>query len=546
MAAVPFLVLVLLALARGDVFSSTGHMAELVVKENRLLEELQRYLQHAETRLGHLSSLLSQFEGERGFADMDPETYVGHPIAAFRLLQRLPTFDHVERVLQEHLAQDFLDTLAEVRDDLPSVEDTRGAAEALIRLQKTYLLSAHNLTDGYMQGPKLTAVACFAVGRVAYSDDDYLHAAEWLEEALHLASNVTSPGDGVEALDFGLQEDEESQVTIVKVLDYLAFSLYQISESRRAAALTDWLLQLDPENERAQNNKKYFLAEMEREGRLPYDWLGQEMMVDSDWLSERKAQEDDQERSNELGESEIYQMLCQGKGPSLPSQRARRLSCYYQVLKGVPLFRFRAEDEWDAPYIVRYYDVLSDQDTTDMQRLAEPLLQRATVRNTVTGVLETADYRVSKSAWLIEETGEVVVKLNRRISGLTGLDLSFAELLQVANYGIGGQYEPHFDFSRRPFDMNLRTEGNRIATFLVYLTDVPAGGATVFPDVGATVWPKKGSAVFWYNMLRSGEGDYTTRHAACPVLVGSKWVANKWLHERGQEFRRPCGLNELA
>ncbi len=58
-------------------------------------------------------------------------------------------------------------------------------------------------------------------------------------------------------------------------------------------------------------------------------------------------------------------------------------------------------------------------------------------------------------------------------------------------------------------------------------------------------------------------GDYTTRHAgrflfslliflcihffllACPVLIGNKWVANKWIHERGQEFRRPCSLDPM-
>lgn len=49
-------------------------------------------------------------------------------------------------------------------------------------------------------------------------------------------------------------------------------------------------------------------------------------------------------------------------------------------------------------------------------------------------------------------------------------------------------------------------------------------------------------ALFWYNLLRSGVGDLRTRHAACPVLTGTKWVSNKWIHERGQEFRRPCGL----
>lgn len=28
------------------------------------------------------------------------------------------------------------------------------------------------------------------------------------------------------------------------------------------------------------------------------------------------------------------------------------------------------------------------------------------------------------------------------------------------------------------------------------------------------------------------------------MLVGVKWVANKWIREIGQEFRRPCGLQK--
>ena len=49
------------------------------------------------------------------------------------------------------------------------------------------------------------------------------------------------------------------------------------------------------------------------------------------------------------------------------------------------------------------------------------------------------------------------------------------------------------------------------------------GGATVFPDLGLTLWPRKGSAAFWYNLYQNGEGDVRTRHAACPVLAGTKW-----------------------
>ena len=29
--------------------------------------------------------------------------------------------------------------------------------------------------------------------------------------------------------------------------------------------------------------------------------------------------------------------------------------------------------------------------------------------------------------------------------------------------------------------------------------------------------------MFWFNLKKSGDGDYSTRHAACPVLAGTKW-----------------------
>jgi prolyl 4-hydroxylase len=125
--------------------------------------------------------------------------------------------------------------------------------------------------------------------------------------------------------------------------------------------------------------------------------------------------------------------------------------------------------------------------------------------------------------------------------------MSTAEQLQVVNYGIGGHYEPHYDYARKGEDAfsDLDT-GNRIATLLFYLSDVEAGGATVFPGAGARVLPSKGDATFWYNLLPSGEGDLLTRHAGCPVLSGFKWVCNKWIHERAQEFRKPCKLDKTA
>ena len=59
--------------------------------------------------------------------------------------------------------------------------------------------------------------------------------------------------------------------------------------------------------------------------------------------------------------------------------------------------------------------------------------------------------------------------------------------------------------------------------FFTQLTDVPAGGATVFPFLGLSVRPQKGMALLWYNLRPNGSPDPLTLHSACPVLIGNKW-----------------------
>lgn len=60
------------------------------------------------------------------------------------------------------------------------------------------------------------------------------------------------------------------------------------------------------------------------------------------------------------------------------------------------------------------------------------------------------------------------------------------------------------------------------------MSNVSQGGATVFTSLDLALWPEEGTAAFWYNLHSSGGGDYFTRHAACPILQGSKWGKFKY------------------
>lgn len=95
------------------------------------------------------------------------------------------------------------------------------------------------------------------------------------------------------------------------------------------------------------------------------------------------------------------------------------------------------------------------------------------MQNHKTGQLEVASYRISKSAWLKDEDHEVVRNIGLRVQDMTGLTVDTAEELQVVNYGIGGHYEPHFDFARREEKEAFKSlgTGNRIATVLFYVSD---------------------------------------------------------------------------
>ncbi|XP_033954714.1 prolyl 4-hydroxylase subunit alpha-2-like isoform X1 [Pseudochaenichthys georgianus] len=535
---------------QAEIFTSISQMTDLIYTEKELVQSLGEYIKAEESKLSAIKSWANKLDALTRLSISDPEGYLAHPVNAYKLMKRLNTeWSELETLVLQNPSEGFISNMSIHRQFFPDEEDEKGAAKALMRLQDTYQLDSEAFSKGKLPGihsnVMLTVEDCFDMGKTAYNDADYYHSVLWMQQSL-------------KQLDAG----EETEVAKGDILDYLSYSVYQMGDLPRAIELTRRLVAIDPSHQRAGGNLRYF------EGLLTKQ-LSELNQEDYPPPSEEPIQLGTYTRPKDhLPERDVYEALCRGEGLGMNDVRRSHLYCRYQDRNRNPrllLKPIKEEDEWDSPRIVRYLDVLSHEETERIKQLAKPRLARATVRDPKTGVLTTANYRVSKSAWLEEEDDPVIARVNQRIEDITGLEVDTAELLQVANYGVGGQYEPHYDFSRPPFDknpdgnrlatfLNYKDEpdafkrlgtGNRVATFLNYMSDVEAGGATVFPDFGAAIWPRKGTAVFWYNLFKSGEGDYRTRHAACPVLVGSKWVSNKWIHERGQEFRRPCGLTEV-
>ncbi|XP_069159184.1 prolyl 4-hydroxylase subunit alpha-1 isoform X1 [Procambarus clarkii] len=523
--------------SHGEVFTAMSDISRLLTTEGEMIRAVENYIIAQEERLEKLKRDVYEMERVHDEAARSPEAFLGNPINTYLLVKRL-TVDWTDMqniMTDDSMGKAMLNNLTSMADFLrwPDEEDLAGVAVALMRLQDTYNLDTAQLARGHIYGKKqayreLTAADCFELGRQSYNAGDHYHTMLWMNEALK-------------------RQEMESNKTVdhSDILEYLAFSTYMQGNVRQALKLTDELLAEKPNHQRAQGNKVYYeealqaqYAKKRGEDGVTMDkeavekgyTVTENAEVANDWQRERRA----------------YERLCRGEGKLSPSA-SKKLFCYYQhgpseFLRISPV---KTEMVHINPTVYIYYDVLSDSEIAVIKELATPNFKRATVQNYKTGELETASYRISKSSWLKNEHHEVVATVNQRIESITGLEMDTAEELQVANYGIGGHYEPHFDYARREEKDAFKSlgTGNRIATFLFYMTDVEAGGATVFPYINLSLWPQKGAAAFWHNLHPNGEGDTLTRHAACPVLVGTKWVSNKWIHERGQEFRRPCALN---
>ncbi len=143
-------------------------------------------------------------------------------------------------------------------------------------------------------------------------------------------------------------------------------------------------------------------------------------------------------------------------------------------------------------------------------------------------------FRTSETCDL-ERSEPVVEKLEALLDTLSGIDPAHGEPLQGQRYAQGQEFKPHTDYftpSGTDFDRYCSIAGQRTWTFMIYLNEVEAGGATRFKMIGKTYRPECGKLLCWNNRNRDGSANPNTLHHGMKVRKGVKYVITKWYRER--------------
>ena len=188
-----------------------------------------------------------------------------------------------------------------------------------------------------------------------------------------------------------------------------------------------------------------------------------------------------------------------------------------------------------APRIVLFGDLLSTDECEQMIEMSRGKLGRSSVVNNETGAYDIHPHRTSYGTYFDRGENELIRRIEQRIADLVQYPLENGEPIQILHYEPGGEYKPHYDYfdPKQPGNDQVLTQGGqRIATLVMYLNDVEAGGSTVFPEVGIDVLPRRGNAVYFAYCSETGALDARSLHGGSPVGAGEKWIATKWFRER--------------
>ncbi|XP_016955094.1 prolyl 4-hydroxylase subunit alpha-1 [Drosophila biarmipes] len=489
--------------------SSTVGLLKLLKVEQQFADILIKYA----GQLGEKSQLLLLFFSEVGFhlkrSSKEKEEYVSNPLNAFSLLRRtsedLPKwYAYFEDVIKK----DDLSVLDDLVKKVPNKVDLDSAIQGIQRIERIYDLQIDDMAEGLLHDKQYNARLSYrdliAMGNMMYHQREYQTAAKWYRIACQRE---------LEDLDRSLNE------VLGNPSEYLHrqhIKALFISASTR----------LDPSKpaEEAFTTAEKAVAETSKED--VDNFMFNLNDPENDLIIKKQLYQTKRSPSN-------FEIGCRGL-----YRRKRNLVCRYNFTT-TPFLRLaplKFEEINLDPYIGMYHEVLYDSEIEELKGQSTNMVNGYADQRNGTEIRQT----VARHAWW-SDTSPVRERINQRIIDMTGFNFSKTEEIQIANYGVGTYFKPHFDYTADGFETpDVTALGDRIASIIFYASDVPQGGATVFPDVKVSILPRKGSSLYWFNLFDDGRPDERSKHSVCPVINGDRWTLTKWVHLFPQMFTMPC------
>ncbi|EDV91413.1 GH14132 [Drosophila grimshawi] len=504
--------------ANAEYFSSIHEMSNVFIYEQKMLQHIQKFIADNERKLDFLRARLDEYESERSEAQQWGIAYFESPLNKYLLSKRLTVdWQRIENLMAAATGEKPLKRLQRLRqrDNMPKPEDLTGTIDGLLRIQFIYRLQTKHLAagilDGVAYGMQLNAKQCLEIGQQALTTKYPELAHAWLLEA----HNRLSSSDRSKLLPHILGQLVQVKATL--------------SDSRGVNSTLEILKELEPSSGHHHNYEVFLQA--------------QTQIDDLTLANPFKEHEPVPEDLSNLSHDEIYRYTCNGYIKKTPPEE-RNLRCGYmsETHPFLLLAPLKVEELNRNPLLVLYHDVIYQSEIDVLNKLNRKRYERAGV--VINSTSTVSKKRTSQHIFIAATRHKVLRTIDQRVADMTNLNMQYAEDHQLADYGIGGHYSQHFDWFGNSDLANSKCDemGNRIATVLFYLSDVAQGGGTAFPILKQLLKPKKYAAAFWYNLHASGKGDWRNLHGGCPIIVGSKWVLNRWIREYDQSDLRPCDL----
>jgi prolyl 4-hydroxylase len=188
------------------------------------------------------------------------------------------------------------------------------------------------------------------------------------------------------------------------------------------------------------------------------------------------------------------------------------------------------------PRIQRFPQLLPDPVCAWLIEQSRGRLTRARVYDPIGQRNSTHEMRTNTTATFgIADVGCLHFLVQARMAAGCGVALSHFEAPAVLHYDVGEQITPHFDFidPRLPdYEQQVRVQGQRNYTFLIYLNDAYEGGKTTFPELGIRHRGSIREGLLFSNIDAQDNPDLRMLHAGEPPIRGEKWILSQFIRRR--------------